>query len=1538
MNAIMRGIHNPIEGRSPVMSLAKVPALSLVLAIAFSSPLQAGLICHPGNDGCCYYFPSTCTINIPSQSLWVRPGQIVKIKTKSFINYCTFQTHGCELSPDSFNLCTLIGHSFDGWISTNTIMISPSASGGSNPTAFGKWATSICTNGGRITDCVSFGAGFNVLSNDTPGPDRCGRGDPVDPFLGYLGSTEQDYSVPDRGLSFDLSRSYWSGQDEDLGRPDSTLWRYPLGQGWTHAYNLYVDPEWPLGITIDTLGHQNGGGYSSKVDTVVFHDERGMSWLFQKASTDSIYQTPAGRNYQLRRIGSRWTLYREDGTVCKFNSSGRLDTLDGRNGNKMAFTYDNKNNLSTVRSPSGKYYYFKYYYALGDSHRLRKVYETSDTTSGPFFEYKYRMTSVDSFRTGADSTWRYQLTEIFHHTGGAQDQVELMHRYYYSSERFLIESVRPDTGYGGADTSYANGISTGDRLQCWYDTTGLGRVTYQEEADRNSYLVSQAFLSYYDNSSFHYWPDSTKIFSYKSASGGTAHSVTDTSFHPSAPTSNYFVEKIKWWDSDGKRGVPAWINVKDSTTGDSTVTTFARYNSNFKADSVIGPRGEVTVYTFQTDSISGQPKRYFNLPKKIKYSTTDSVLNYYSKKNNHPVFFQPDSTKDENGYLRKFYYDTNGNDTVVVDTNRVLADSITSNPQTLRTRFGYTKGNRVRVTDPKETHTYFNFGTGDSAAFPTQTWIDMDTSGGGSPNANDIVTKYWYNTNRGLLDSMCYYQDYTTGAGANPIKVRYKYDPLNHLKTVTYPDSAVDSLIYDKRGNVLEKWMAKSGTNYWNTQYSYDALDHLTQVVERANNLGVLGPPTIYYTTKYIYNLNGELSEFRSAHSGMSIYSTYYDYSMGRLIRVRFSDGTNDSLGYYADGSLMYRRSRKSQVTKYEYDNNCSPCGRGRLTKKRYFASADTSVAASDFVRYAYDRVGDLIKVVWNGPSTLDSTLYAYDELYRLKQDSTIGLGRVIKYEYDKNGNRQRMQVLNNSNGAVRFYQSYPLWDRANRDTTTAVKVGANVYTWRMQYYDTGPLKRILYPYISTALKERYFLNSRNFITMVTDTFGASTLRFRNIYAYNPVGDRSSDSLLCTKPAGGTVQGKIRWNYDNIRRLAATRYPASITGGDSAIYAYDAMGNRTSKVSGGGTTSYSYNLNNNELTSNGGSYQYDANGNVIQRAMPNLSEYVYAYDFENRLTKAKYTFMASDSVTYEYDGLGKRTRKVGLTDTTRNTWDGLYPVVEWNNQGKLKQAFIYTNGLLLGLIDSTLYTNRRFFVLHDGLGSSICMTNDSARIVRSFIYSDFGERLVDETAANTPSLNRLYAGYPWDGSPANFYWMDFRQTYDPTIGRFSQEDPVEVNKYAPRDYNLFIYGVDNPTSYFDPTGGWAKGYATASDCSCDPDEQAYIQQSIDDIVKWQTRRTGITKCPGDEPPGHTDCNYNRKTRKWEGVAHIRPVKFVDGKPECSSYCTVKCVEAHEAVHVKRCNEKGWRYYLDLRREEEAYQAQKECLENLLNGK
>jgi RHS repeat-associated protein len=229
-------------------------------------------------------------------------------------------------------------------------------------------------------------------------------------------------------------------------------------------------------------------------------------------------------------------------------------------------------------------------------------------------------------------------------------------------------------------------------------------------------------------------------------------------------------------------------------------------------------------------------------------------------------------------------------------------------------------------------------------------------------------------------------------------------------------------------------------------------------------------------------------------------------------------------------------------------------------------------------------------------------------------------------------------------------------------------------------------------------------------------------------------------------------------------------------------------------------------------------------------------------------------------VRFEYDGLGQRTRKVGLTDTTRYTWDGLYPVVEWTNQGKLKQSFVYANGLLLGIIDSTVGTNRKYFVLHDGLGSSIALTDSATSVKRSLIYSDFGERLVDATVSTVPAFNRLYAGYPWDGAPANFNWMLGRQSYDPTLGRFGQEDiAVHVPTVDPLGLNPYLYVRNNPIEYYDPCGvdaifigcGQYKGdmqdaYNQAKEavnknlpgCSCDPNLIKKLKDIFEGRMNW----------------------------------------------------------------------------------------------------
>ena len=439
-------------------------------------------------------------------------------------------------------------------------------------------------------------AGISPAISSSIAPYRNQEGDPIDPYLGWFSTSDTGFTVPDRGLTLPFTRNYSISQNECMGRNDSTMWRYPLGQGWTHAYNLFVDPEWPLGITVDPQGKIGGGGYVTKPDTVEYYDGRGDFWIGMKASGDSLYRMRPGCRFQLRRVKERWALYDEDGTVFKFNREGRLDTLIGADRGKAVCAYDRERNLSAVRTSSGNRFAFKYYFAPGDSHRLWKVYETDDTVSGPYWEYRYRKKSSAGMDILGDVSWLFQLTEVLHHTGGRKDQGSVCYRYYYDEMRRLIVSVWPDTG-SGAVPEYAQGMSKGDRLQCWYDSQN--RVIYQERvAGRDNSIIRAYFNSYVSQRSG--LLDSTRIY-YQKKPGGSAHSVTDASFHPGPLRSNYYWKTIRWWmDPDhpttGKLGIPAWERTYDPETRETSWHIYGDYDSSFQPgyEYLVGPRGDTT--------------------------------------------------------------------------------------------------------------------------------------------------------------------------------------------------------------------------------------------------------------------------------------------------------------------------------------------------------------------------------------------------------------------------------------------------------------------------------------------------------------------------------------------------------------------------------------------------------------------------------------------------------------------------------------------------------------------------------------------------------------------------------------------------------------------------------------------------------------------------------------------------------------------------------------------------------------------------------
>ncbi len=684
----------------------------------------------------------------------------------------------------------------------------------------------------------------------------------------------------------------------------------------------------------------------------------------------------------------------------------------------------------------------------------------------------------------------------------------------------------------------------------------------------------------------------------------------------------------------------------------------------------------------------------------------------------------------------------------------------------------------------------------------------MDIGNDGE-DRKDLVTQYRYNPNRGTLDTLIYYHDYPR----NPIKVKYYYDIFKRLYKITYPDNTNEEYTYDKRGNLLEKIITKSGSTYYKNQYEYDARNHLKKVKEYAR---LSTAPSTYDSTLYVYNLNDVLTEFSNSNDDATNTTILYDYVAARLYRTRYADNNKDSLGYYLSGYLKFKKDRRGKMIEYKYDN------RWRLNKKRYFDDWNSYPnSPADSMVFWLDKNGNLDSLLdKNGKITYD-----YDGLDRMFELNAYN-SKMVKYLYDKVSNRTKMKVCKASDTTtVYLEQTYPSYDEANRLLKTIVSPD----TFDFTYWDTGPIKEIEYP---NDLKEQYWLTNRNFIDSMRtyDSEGLiPTTLFKFAYRYNNLMDRSSVGLKISRPMMSPLTGEIKYAYDDLRRLTDSK--SYISGIENIAYGYDPVGNRLKKRVGGQTTKYTFDKRNNHLTYEGADYYaYDENGNLISITPAVEINYRFDWDYENRLIRIRKTGSGpNDSLRFTYCGLGKRIQKIhGSSDTTRYTYDGMYAVCEFGNSESLLSTYVYANGLLLARYDSS---GARYYYHHDALGSTMGLTDTNKTVVKSYLYDDFGN--LWDSWGNVDN-HYLYTGQEYDDeiSGAELYNLRARY-YSPGIGRFISEDPFlgaqhscymsrcftsltylqQVRLFEPMELNVYLYCGNNPTNNRDITGLQAEWYA-----------------------------------------------------------------------------------------------------------------------------
>ena len=401
-------------------------------------------------------------------------------------------------------------------------------------------------------------------------------------------------------------------------------------------------------------------------------------------------------------------------------------------------------------------------------------------------------------------------------------------------------------------------------------------------------------------------------------------------------------------------------------------------------------------------------------------------------------------------------------------------------------------------------------------------------------------------------------------------------------------------------------------------------------------------------------------------------------------------------------------------------------------------------------------------------------------------------------------------------NGEVLQSVAYT-YDDLNRLTT----VSENGAQQAAYTYDTnGNRASLTY---ANGVTETYRYNKANWIISLENR-NNSGLISSYTYTYYASGSQKTKTA-----ADGKVTSYV---YDGLNRLVQE----SETGALTQSYTYDARGNRAAMTVTGTESyavSYTYDANNRLLTEQKTqglltdltTYTYDANGNLLSKTVlagnGGAAGSTYVYNTLNQLVSATEN---QRTAAYAYNAQGIRTAKVTFSTRTNYLLDGANVVGE-----RLNGEYVsYLRGA--NLISRTGEDGTDYY-LFNAHGDVTGLADSTGASARAYDYDAFGVEKDPDPLDENPFR---YCGEYFDRETETYYLR--ARYYDPTIGRFTQQDthwttansiygdnPQKINEredklglktysYAPQitavmqSGNLYVYGVNNSVYYADSNG------------------------------------------------------------------------------------------------------------------------------------
>jgi RHS repeat-associated protein len=194
-------------------------------------------------------------------------------------------------------------------------------------------------------------------------------------------------------------------------------------------------------------------------------------------------------------------------------------------------------------------------------------------------------------------------------------------------------------------------------------------------------------------------------------------------------------------------------------------------------------------------------------------------------------------------------------------------------------------------------------------------------------------------------------------------------------------------------------------------------------------------------------------------------------------------------------------------------------------------------------------------------------------------------------------------------------------------------------------------------------------------------------------------------------------------------------------------------------------------------------------------------------------------------LTYAYkEGVDHTSLVQSLTESTGNTTSYVYDKLIALGSSTTRQNSLlgitrevssagtsYYARTPTGLLIDERTPSGHFNPLYDGQGDIIALVNSSGKVERTFRYGPYGENVKSEGTQTIPypfgykGGYRMPGGNKGEGNVTNGLYHYGERYYDPTTGRWTQQDPLgHLGSTTQGDRFLFA-GVD-PINQSDPSG------------------------------------------------------------------------------------------------------------------------------------